>query len=395
MLTRATGRGRRSVFSFISCLALLLLLLPNFAQGQQPEDLSAYLAVSTTNERSTLNNVARTVTSTADVTITNTSTRTITTPLRAVITTSTSGVQMPEALGGPGTVPYGKYYYDLGAKLSGGTLPPGGKVTFGVRFVRSSTVRFSYNVLPYGILVPTSTPVISAPTAVECGPVMEGLIATNNVTVSNTGTASLVVSEATLAGTGFSWSTGGAPPLPLVLSPGQSTNLQVDFVPGSGNGGNTLTGTLTLGSNGGNAKVSLSCNAVAPMELQTSTVMGARVKNGTVYDQITDSSCAAVGGEVSFGEGSLSSDTFVVTLTDQTGKSVSSASFAATQGAGTATFSGIAACGLKDGTISVTVTVTRGGSVLCTMTGTPAVKNTSTLAAPLLDPVDPATVFST
>ena len=393
MLTRATGRGSRSVFSFIFCLALLLLLLPTLAQGQQPEDLSAYLAVSTANERSTLNNVARTVTSTADVTITNTSTRSITAPLHGVITMSASGVQMPEALGGPGTTPYGKYYYDLGGKLSGGKLPPGGKVTFGVKFVRASTARFTYTVLPFGILAPAAAPAVAAPTAVEFGTVMEGQSVLNDVTVSNTGAATLEVSQATLDGTGFSWPAGGAPSLPFTLSPGQSTNLQVDFAPGSGTGGATLEGTLSLESNGGNVRVLLSGNAAAPVVLRTLTVMDARVRNGAVHDQITGSSCASVGGEVSFGAGSLSTDTFEVTLTDQTGASASSTSFAATDGVGVATFGGINACGLKDGTIAVTVTVSDGSS-LGAMTGTPAAKNTSTLAAPVLKPVDPATVFS-
>ncbi len=94
------------------------------------------------------------ITSTADVTLTNTSNQPVVTPLHGVITinNATGPVTMPEALGGPASALYNKYYYDLSSKLSGGQLAPGGRVTFNVKFVRASTVTFRYNVTPYGVL---------------------------------------------------------------------------------------------------------------------------------------------------------------------------------------------------------------------------------------------------
>jgi len=391
MLFVAVKCENKSVFLFV-CLSLLLSLMPFYAYGQT-EDLSEYVKITTANEKSALDPRTRMITSTADVTITNSSNRTVTAPLHAVIDMSASGVQIPEALGGIGTDPYGKYYYDLTGKLPDGVLAPGNKVTFGVKFVRYYTVRFTYNILPYGIL--PGDPLLKAPTAIDFGAVMEEESAIKDVTVSNIGTAPLVVSEATLTGEGFHWPEDSAPVLPFTLSPGQSVNLQIAFTPESGTGGTTLSGVLSLDSNGGSADVALTGNAVAPVVLQNLIVLDARVKNGEFYDRITDNSCASVGGEVLFGDGVLPSDTFVVTLTDQTDASVSSADFLAPQNGNTAGFGDINACNLKDGIITVTVKVIHNGDVQDPMTGTPAAKSTASLTAPVLNPVDSATVFST
>jgi hypothetical protein len=242
-------------------------------------------------------------------------------------------------------------------------------------------------------IVPIGQTAISAPTTVEFGAVMEGQSATKDVTVCSTGTTPLSITQANLDNSEFSWAPNGAPSLPLSLAGGECHNLPIAFTPGMGSGGSTREGNLTISSDAGNAGVRLSGSAVTPVDFQTLSVLDARVINGAVYDQIDETTCSTVEGEVRFGEGSRSSDSFVVTLTDQTGISVSSSPFEATQGAGTAIFSGIDACELKDG--MVTVTVSLGDDDQNRMTGTPAAKNTSDLAAPILDPIDPATVFST
>ena len=172
--------------------------------------------------------------------------------------------------------------------------------------------------------------------------------------------------------------------------------LYVVLTPGAGTGGATLLGTLTLGSDDPlrtSVVVNLNGNAVTPTQVQNLTVLDARVKDGTVYDRITAASCAAVGGEVTFGDTSLAGDQFVVTLTDQTGQSVASGLLPAPTGAGTALFSGLGACNLTDGIIAVTVTISRGGGTLGAMTGTSAVKSTSTLPQLVLNLVP--TLFST
>ena len=244
------------------------------------------------------------------------------------------------------------------------------------------------------------TPGISAPSAVQFGSVMIGQTSANSVTVSDVSqSAPLVITGATISGAGFGWGQNGAPALPLTVTSGQPVSLGLQFTPGSGTGGTTLGGTLTLVSNDPNRPslpIALSGNSVAPVQQQTLTVLGAQVVNGTTVNQITAASCPAVAGVATFGPGSLGSDTFTVTLTDQTGASVVSGSANASQGSGTANFSGVAACGLKDGIIALTVNVTRGTNSLNPMTGTPASKNTGNAGSIVITPPLPsATVFST
>ena len=67
------------------------------------------------------------------MTLTNISSQTIAVPFHAVIeiVSNTGPVTMPVALGGPGTQPYGKYYYNLtSVSLADGSLAPGEAVTF-------------------------------------------------------------------------------------------------------------------------------------------------------------------------------------------------------------------------------------------------------------------------
>jgi len=132
--------------------------LPARAQGPLT-NLSDYFTVTTANERSVLDRRTMKITSTADVTLTNVSAKAVPAPLHGVITLlgATGPVTMPEALGGPSTAPYNNYYYDLTSKLVGGQLAPGGQVTFTVKFVRSATVTFRYNLIPYG-LQPSNLP---------------------------------------------------------------------------------------------------------------------------------------------------------------------------------------------------------------------------------------------
>ncbi len=616
---------RQTVAALLTSITLTVGIYPVPAEGAAMEAVTSLVKVTTANERSNLDSRTRLITSSADITITNISPRTILAPLHAVIDPSSSGVQMPGALGGPLSSPYNKYYYDLSGKLTNAELTPGKQVSFTATFVRNSTIRFTYNVQTYGApniplpadliiakshsgnfsqgqggatytiivsnvgsgagsgsvtvtdmlpigltatgmsgsgwsctpisltcsrgdalaaggayppitltvdvsrtakpsvtntatvsgggetntanntaadvttitpvifppdiqvtpsplpfgdmtvgtsvsmpltitnsggsdlvigsitvsnapfgvfpplsftvapgasrqvnvgfaptatgsaggvitissnatnrnpvtinvsgngIAPVGTPAINAPTAMEFGQVIEGQNSNKTVTVSNTGAAPLILRQANITGSGFSWPVNATPALPQTIAVGQSVNLPLVFGPSSGSGGKTLTGALVLASDGGSATVALSGNAVTPLILPPSqTVLGTLDKNGASKEPITSNNCESVAGKVQFGSGSQSSDTFIVTLSDQGGATVSSASFNATQGAGTAPFDGIAACNLKDGTIGLAVAVNN----LSPATGTPLAKNSSSLAAPILAPVDPATVFS-
>lgn len=87
-------------------------------------------------------------------------------------------------------------------------------------------------------------PAISViPSSVSFGNVTVGLTNTQTLTVSNTGTAILSVTQASLAGTGFN-SSGLT--LPLSIAPGASSAFTVGFTPSSAG---TYSGSITLVSN--------------------------------------------------------------------------------------------------------------------------------------------------
>ena len=81
------------------------------------------------------------------------------------------------------------------------------------------------------------------PTSVSFGNVIVGVANTQSVTIQNPGTASLSVTQATLAGTGFSL-TGLT--VPLIVAAGGSSTFTVGFTPASASG---ISGSLTLMNN--------------------------------------------------------------------------------------------------------------------------------------------------
>jgi hypothetical protein len=87
-------------------------------------------------------------------------------------------------------------------------------------------------------------PGISAsPTSIGFGSVAVGSSATQPLSVSNTGSSNLTISNVTQAGSAFTWS-GLA--VPTTLTPGQSANLTIEFQPETTG---SLSGSLTITSN--------------------------------------------------------------------------------------------------------------------------------------------------
>jgi hypothetical protein len=70
-------------------------------------------------------------------------------PIHAVFVPSAAGVTMPEA---NGMDDKGQPFYDVGAKTKIVELKPGQAVTFGIKFVYASTVRFTYQVQVFGVV---------------------------------------------------------------------------------------------------------------------------------------------------------------------------------------------------------------------------------------------------
>ena len=237
-------------------------------------------------------------------------------------------------------------------------------------------------------------PDISTPPSLEFGSVEEEITVEKTLTVSNVGTAPLVVSNATVDDSAFNVLTTPGETLPLMINPGESRNLVVQFTPPIGSGGSSIHGVLSIESNDpdeGIRNVTLTGDALAPEPpLQNNPIVGA-----SVDDIITLSNCNDVTGVVEFDAGSSDADVFQVTLTDQGGVTAASGTFTASSGAGVVDFSGIDACGLADGVIEVSVVLTQNIEALPPFVGTPAVKNTSTLAPPILEPLPPVTTLDT
>ncbi len=174
----------------------LLSVMPLFAAlcaspAIAAQDVTQLVTVTSANQKTTLNSVTRTYTNTVDVTITNSSSSAIQSPLHAVIGIVSSGgaVTMPDALPGPGTGPYGKYYYDLSSKLANGALLPQASVAVSLKFVRPMTAKFNYSVAVYGTPVTVSTN--ASPTA-NAGPnqtiTLQPGQTTTDVTLNGSGT---------------------------------------------------------------------------------------------------------------------------------------------------------------------------------------------------------------
>lgn len=97
-------------------------------------------------------------------------------------------------------------------------------------------------------------------TSLSFGNVTTNTSVTRSLTLSSTGTASVTVNSATIAGGNFSLVSGGS--FPITLTPGQSATLRIQFSP---NAPGAAAGRLTINSNSssGVETVSLSGNSTA------------------------------------------------------------------------------------------------------------------------------------
>jgi len=122
----------------------------------------------------------------------------------------------------------------------------------------SSTAPPTVNVAGTGV-APVATIGLS-PTTFAFGNVTTGTSSSKNITISNTGTANLVVTQVTPAGAGFSVS---GLTLPLTVTPGQSKIGQIVFNPTALG---AVTGSLAITSNSASAApaVTLSGTGTAP-----------------------------------------------------------------------------------------------------------------------------------
>lgn len=238
---------------------------------------------------------------------------------------------------------------------------------------------------------------IQAVTALDFGTVFEGVSVKGTLTVGNEGAGLLTISGARTDDPAFSVEPEPGNLLPFALLPEEHRAFRVALTPPPGTGGKTLTGRLSIQSDDPDQNpfsVALQGDVI-PLEYaapQNLPVLSARVRNPD--DQITAASCANVTGEVLLTADVESGDSFTLTLVDGTGAGVTSAPEPAPLGGGLAGFGPVYACGLSDGVATLKLTYHRVGEPLGTFTGHPAVKSTSTLLPPVLDPLSPVTLHS-
>jgi hypothetical protein len=123
------------------------------------------------------------------------------------------------------------------------------------------------------------------PTSLSFGNVTTGTSsASQNVTITNTGNSSVIISQINLTGAGYSMTGGNAP---VTLTPTQNLTLSIQFSPSTTG---TITGSISIVSNatGSPATVSLSGTGVVQHSValtwnaSTSTVSGYNVYRGAV-----------------------------------------------------------------------------------------------------------------
>jgi hypothetical protein len=99
---------------------------------------------------------------------------------------------------------------------------------------------------------PSRSQLAMSPSTLNFGDVAVGSTTALDVTLSNTGHSNVSVSQSGISGAGFQSSGVGSG---LTLTPGQSANLEVDFDPA---GAGSVTGVVTLSTDGGGAPISIS-----------------------------------------------------------------------------------------------------------------------------------------
>ncbi len=178
------------------------------------------------------------------------------------------------------------------------TLAPGGSAALTVSFTPASassttgalTLVSNAPNSPLSVMLSGAgvSPVLqlsASPAALSFGSVTIGSSGTQTVTLTNTGNSAVTLSQISVAGTGFSYSSLA---LPVTLSAGQLTSFNVIFAPATSG---SLTGTATVVSNATNSPttISLSGSGAAPVSHSvnlswlagTSSAVGCYVYRGT------------------------------------------------------------------------------------------------------------------
>jgi hypothetical protein len=218
------------------------------------------------------------------------------------------------------------------------TLAPSQSVRFAVKFApttggtTSGSITVTNNDGVNAVAAVTGTQVQAGlsltPASVSFASVVTGNANSQTVQLKNSGTANLTVSQATVAGAGFSLS-GLA--LPMTLTPGQSGNFNVQYTPQSTG---SVSGAVSIISNAPNSPAAVALSATAVAASYTISVNPGSLSFGSVADGSsaaqgftvtnTGNSNVAISGMTVAGTGySIVSGAGVVTLSPNQSTSVS------------------------------------------------------------------------
>jgi hypothetical protein len=202
----------RSFRALLGCGCVVVAVLLMTSANAMAQDVSSFVTV-TKSERSVTDLKTKLVTTTASITIKNKSSSVIGIPLNAVFDISSASVQVLDAVAPGVSNAYGKYYVDLSTKVNSDNLQPASSVTFSVRLVCPSSIRYTYNVVTYGTLT-KATPTISWPTPA-------------GITYGTALSANQLNATANPSGGTFAYN----PSLGTVLAAGNDQTLSVTYTP--------------------------------------------------------------------------------------------------------------------------------------------------------------------
>jgi hypothetical protein len=148
----------------------------------------------------------------------------------------------------------------------------------------------------------------AAPASVSFGSLQSGTNQTQSDTLSNTGSSSLTITQATVTGAGFNISGLSTP---LKLSPGQGVSFNVTFAPQSSG---SFSGSVALTSNASNPSLNVTLSGSAVTQSQgTLSVSSVNVGNVTVGTSGTKTgTLTATGANVSVSSVGLDSSEFAI-----------------------------------------------------------------------------------
>ncbi len=125
------------------------------------------------------------------------------------------------------------------------------------------------------------------PTSVSFGNVAVNTVNSQTIALTNSGTANLTISQASVSGNGFSES---GLTLPLTLTPGQSSNFNVSFAP---TGVGSLLGSVTVVSNASNSPTTIALSGIGTALTTINVTAFGATGNGSTDDTAAINSAIA------------------------------------------------------------------------------------------------------